>query len=255
MSKAIGKRVRIRADAQRGFSLLELLITVAILATVLSVVVSGVTQLQKSNTNQAVNVDLTQESRQFMDQAVQDLHQAGFPSVKMFDPATSAANPNLYAVGLVSISSTAIQYEGDVDGTGVSEVFLQLSPATGPCPCTLRRGAVSKASYANGATPAYYTEVDGVVNTNIFTAYDFAGNAIPLPCTPSGSAPTVCAGGSTPITNITNIGLLLNVQSSAPNPMNGAYTNVTVSTEARIKHESLLRRISISGVYQINGLQ
>lgn len=234
MSKAVVKLARIREGSQRGFSLLELLITLVVLVAVLGVVVSGVTELQKNNTSQAVNVDLTQESRQFMDQVVQDLHQAGFPSLAMFDLATSAANPNQYAVGLVSISSTAIQYEGDVDGTGVSEVFVQLSPAAGPCPCTLRRGAVSKALYAGGSAPTYYTEVDGVVNLNIFTAYDFAGNAIPLPCTPVGTATAICADGTTPITNIKNVGLLLNVQSKSPSPTNGAYTNLTVSTEAKI---------------------
>jgi prepilin-type N-terminal cleavage/methylation domain-containing protein len=227
--KAIGRLARIRQRSQGGFSLLELLLAIVILAVVMAVIVGGVTQLQKANTNQAVNVDLTQESRQFMDQVTQDLHQAGYPSVKMFDPATQAANPNGYAVGLVSISTTAIQYEGDVDGTGVSEVFVQLSPAGGPCPCTLRRGAVSKALYAGGTTPTYYTEVDGVNNLNIFTAYDKAGNSIALPC-----AATVCADGSSML-NIKDVGMLLNVKSNTPNPQTGVYTNVTMSTEAKIQ--------------------
>lgn len=227
--KAMENVAKLRGRSQRGFSLLELLFAIAILAVVVAVIVRGVTQLQKTNTSQAVNVDLTQESRQFMDQVVEDLHQVGFPSVNMFDPVTSAANPNLYAVGLVSISSTAIQYEGDVDGTGVSEVFVQLSPSGGPCPCTLRRGALSKALYAGGGAPTYYTEVDGVNNLNIFTAYDKAGNAIALPC-----AGTVCADGSS-MANIKDIGVLLNVRSNTPNPTNRAYTYLTMSTEAKIQ--------------------
>ena len=227
--KAIGRFARLRQHSQGGFSLLELLIAIVILAVVMAVIVGGVTQLQKTNTNNAVNVDLTQESRQFMDQVVEDLHEAGFPSVTMFDPATSAANPNLYAVGLVNVTSNSIQYEGDVDGTGVSEVFVQLSPAGGPCPCTLRRGAVSKALYAGGTTPTYYTEVDGVNNLNIFTAYDKSGNLIPLPC-----AATVCADGSSMV-NIKDIGVLLNVKSNVPNPTTGAYTFVTMSTESKVQ--------------------
>ena len=227
--QAIGRFARLRQHSEGGFSLLELLIAIAILAVVVAVIVSGVTQLQKTNTNNAVNVDLTQEARQFMDQVVEDLHEAGFPSVVMFDPATSAANPNRYAVGLVNVTSNSIQYEGDVDGTGVSEVFVQLSPAGGPCPCTLRRGAVSKALYAGGTTPTYYTEVDGVNNLNIFTAYDKAGNLIPLPC-----AATVCADGSSMV-NIKDIGVLLNVKSNVPNPTTGAYTYVTMSTESKVQ--------------------
>ena len=227
--KATGRFARIRQRSQGGFSLLELLIAIVILAIVVAVIVRGVTELQKANTNQAVNVDLTQESRQFVDQVVEDLHQAGFPSVTMYDAATSAGNPNLYAVGLVSISTWQIQYEGDVDGTGVSEVIVQLSPATGPCPCTLRRGAISKVLYAGGTLPTYYTEVDGVNNLNIFTAFDKAGNAVPLPC-----AAGVCADGSS-IANIKDIGVLLNVRSNVPNPINGSYSFVTMSTEAQVK--------------------
>jgi len=229
MEKAKEQSGTLRERTQQGFSLLELLITIAILAIVVAVIVSGVTQLQKTSTNQAVNVDLTQESRQFLDQVVEDLHQAGYPDISMFDLATSAANPNLYAVGLVSVSTTKIQYEGDVDGTGVSEVIVQLNPSGGPCPCTLQRGAISKTLYAGGTNPLYYTEVDGVNNLNIFTAYDKAGNVIPLPC-----AAGVCADGSS-IKNIKDIGILLNVRSNTPNVTTGAYTFVTMSTEAQLQ--------------------
>jgi hypothetical protein len=77
--------------------------------------------------------------------------------------------------------------------------------------------------------------VDGVVNVNIFTAYDFAGNAIPLPCTPVGTATAICADGTTPITDIKNIGILLKVQSKTANPTTGAYTNITIPTEVKIQ--------------------
>ena len=66
-----------------GFTLLELIISVAILTVVVGVVVQGLTKLQQRNTMEAVKVDLTQESREFMDQIVSDIHQAGFPSLKM----------------------------------------------------------------------------------------------------------------------------------------------------------------------------
>jgi len=220
--------IRIPRSRQRGFSLLELLIAVVILTFVIAVVVRGVTELQKSNSSQAVNIDLTQESRQFMDQVVEDLHQAGYPPPTMFDAATAAASPNSVANGLIEIHTNWIQYEGDVDGTGVSEIFVQLSPAGGPCPCTLRRGALSKVSYSGGSAPTYYTEVDGVMNLNVFTAYDKAGNTVALPCTAG-----VCADG-TAIQNVKDIGLLLNVRSAQVNPVNQNYSFITVSTEAKV---------------------
>jgi prepilin-type N-terminal cleavage/methylation domain-containing protein len=244
MAKAMKTSAKLRGRNQGGFSLLELLIAIVILAVVVAVIVKGVTQLQKTNTNQAVNVDLTQQSRQFMDQVVADLHQAGFPNSNMFDTATQllmapggclpgAAPQPCSAAGLVQVTSTQVQYEGDVDGTGVSEIFVQLSPTAGPCPCTLRRGAVSKVNYlATAAPPTYYTEVDGVMNLNIFTAYDKFGNVVALPC--GTATPGVCSDGSS-IRNIKNIGILLNVRSNTPNPQTGAYTNVTMSTEAKVQ--------------------
>jgi len=224
----------IRRTRQLGFSLLELLIVLVILVAVVGVVFRGVSKLQLNNTSQAVNLDLTQESRQFMDQVVQDLHHSGFPPPAMFDLATQAASPNSYASGLISISTTSLQYEGDVDGTGVSEVFVQLSPAAGPCPCSLRRGQVSKALWVGGTAPTYYTEVDGVMTVNVFIAYDFAGNTIALPCTPVGGAPAICADGTTPNKNIKDVGMLLNVRSGTQDSQTGAYTAITVSTEAKI---------------------
>ena len=66
---------------QGGFSLLELMVVLAILSVVLAVVMSGVTELQKKSSSETAKVDLTQQSRQFMDQIVKDLHHSGYPSV------------------------------------------------------------------------------------------------------------------------------------------------------------------------------
>jgi prepilin-type N-terminal cleavage/methylation domain-containing protein len=217
---------------QSGFSLLELMAVLAILSVVLAVVMSGVTELQKKSSSETAKVDLTQQSRQFMDQIVRDLHHAGYPSVKMFENAVAVANPTLYGNGLISISTGSLQFEGDVDGTGtVSEVFVQLVPAGGPCPCTLQRGAVSKQDWLAGLGPAYYTQVDDVMTPNVFTAILNDGTSVALPCTKVAG----CADG-TPMENITAVGLTLNVRTPTRDLTDRSFATVMMSSEAKINN-------------------
>jgi prepilin-type N-terminal cleavage/methylation domain-containing protein len=232
MMKLLGwnkRRVR-----QRGFTMIELMVSVAILTVVVGVVLEGLTRLMQRNTVETTKVDLTQESREFMDQIVNDIHQSGYPSAVMFDPASlvplptsTPINCTLYAqvaCGLVNVTPSSLQFEGDVDGTGtVSEIFIQLSPLNGPCPCTIQRGAVSKALSMGGTLPAYYTEVNNVNNTNIFQGYDNAGNNVPL------------LGG--PTNNLKAIEITLSVKANSPDT-NGIYPTITMSTSAKIHNSN-----------------
>src|SRR6266699_1449313 len=213
---------------QHGFTLLELMVSVTILSIVAGVVVSGLTSLVQRNQMETTKVDLTQESRQFMDQIVSDIHQSGFPSAKMFDPASlvPASNPfncNLYAqvaCGLVNVTPSSLQFEADVDGSGtVSEVFIQLNPLNGPCPCIIQRGTITKAQFQAGTIPFYYTEVNNVNNVNVFQGYDNAGNNVPL------------AGA--PVNNLAAIEITLNVQSPFPDSYR-IFPSITMSTGVKI---------------------
>jgi prepilin-type N-terminal cleavage/methylation domain-containing protein len=224
---------------QHGFSLIELMVSVAILTVVIGVVVQGVNTMQIRNTVEVNRVDLTQESREFMDQITNDMHQSGFPRIGMFDPATlaNAANcgvdPNV-ACGLVNISQNSIQFEGDVDGTGVSEEWIQLVQTNGPgalpCtapPCVIQRGTVLKASWLlTGTAPPYYAEVNNVMNTNIFTASDNMGNQI---------VPPAIAGNNAWQFNIKSIGITLYVRSSQVDPQTGVFPTVTMVSTVEIK--------------------
>jgi prepilin-type N-terminal cleavage/methylation domain-containing protein len=218
---------------QRGFSLLELLMVVVILSVVLGVVVQGSIRLQNRNAAETAKVDLTQQSRQFMDQIVKDLHHAGYPSVRMYDPATAAANPALFGLGLVSVSSNAIQFEGDVDGSGnVSVVFVQLNPLNGPCPCILQRGSVYKVDYLAGNLPKYYTQVDNVMNLNPFTAILNDGSTTQLPCSILLGG---CADGNA-MANIKTVGLTLNVRTGTASNEDKTFPTITMSSEAKINN-------------------
>jgi len=211
-----------RRKAQRGFSLLELMVAVSILTTVIGVVTTGIMDIEKKSASDVNKVGLAQESRQFMDQILRDLRQAGYPSLAMFDPASGVtASSSNVAVGLISFSSTAIQFEGDIDGSGVSEVYLQVVPATGSCPCIVQRGTVLKSV---GGTPAYYTELDNVMSQNIFTAYNYNG--------------TVWDPASETVDLIKNIGVTLYVQSPQPdfNDKSVTYPTTTMVSAVRINN-------------------
>ena len=211
-----------RRKAQRGFSLLELMVAVSILTTVIGVVTTGIMDIEKKSASDVNKVGLAQESRQFMDQILRDLRQTGYPSLAMFDPASGVtASSSNVARGLISFSSTAIQFEGDIDGSGVSEVYIQVVPATGSCPCIVQRGTVLKSV---GGTPAYYTELDNVMNQNIFTAFNYDG--------------TAWDSATESIDLIKNIGITLYVQSPQPdfNQKSITYPTTTMVSAVRINN-------------------
>jgi prepilin-type N-terminal cleavage/methylation domain-containing protein len=156
-----------RALNEQGFSLLEMVIALSLLTVVLGVAVDGISQMMRRNTSESGKVDTVQETRDFVDQMVRDIHDVGFPPPRLVNGApTCVGNANI-SCGLVSYSPTAIQYEGDLDGSGtVYEVYMQLLvPASGNCPCTLQRGVVTKAQALGGTLPTYFTEVNGVLNS------------------------------------------------------------------------------------------
>jgi prepilin-type N-terminal cleavage/methylation domain-containing protein len=239
---------------KRGFSLLEMMISILILTVVMAVAIDGIMQMEQRKATENSKMDLVSESREFMDQIVNDIHQSGYPTSRMFDPAALAAAPcpaflaaqlvigvtnycppnmgiGVGGNGLNSVSTTAIQFEADVDGTGVSEVFIQLAqsnganaPACTAPPCIIQRGTISKQSWLNGNNPLYYTELSDVMNTNVFAAYDNGGNAVTLPATTQ-------AG----LVNITDIGITLNVKAIAPDPRSGLYPTATMISDAKIR--------------------
>jgi prepilin-type N-terminal cleavage/methylation domain-containing protein len=168
---------------EAGFSLLELMLVVAILTIVLGAVFNGMDQVTKRSQVEQTKVDLTQAGREFVDEFERDVHQAGYPNCRMVatagaaascptDPVTNlfpaavAAN-TLVAVGLVHVDSTQVVFEGDVDGSGtVSTVKYQLVdsagnyPPTGTCPCKVQRSQVLK-----GQPAKWSMELENVVNS------------------------------------------------------------------------------------------
>ncbi|HEV2020931.1 MAG TPA: prepilin-type N-terminal cleavage/methylation domain-containing protein [Terriglobales bacterium] len=173
-----------RVRRQQGFSLIELLTVVVILMLVTGVVFQQIDMVQKRYRTEGVKLDLTQESREFLDQMVRDLHTAGYPNKRMYITALVTNNDNRNAVGLVQLTSTSLWFEGDVDGDGqVDSIQYQLRPNAGSCPCTLRRSQVVK---TNGVAPLaqatnFNMEVSDVVNSA--GLYTISGNSVLAPGT------------------------------------------------------------------------
>lgn len=164
-----------RRKGQSGFSLLEMMVVLFVLSAVMAVVFTQINQVQKRYRTEEMKLDLTQESREFMDQIVRDMHSVGYPTKKMFGSSmlgTPPENDSKVAVGLVKIAYDELWFEGDVDGDGTVEVidYKLDTDASNPgyCPCRIRRSQVPK---ANATAPtsqnytAYNMELSNVVNS------------------------------------------------------------------------------------------
>ncbi len=192
----------IRRARMQGFSLLELLVVVAILTLVMGAIFQQVNQVQKRYRTEESKLDVSQESREFLDQIIRDVRQAGYPGPKMYQPTPLPGallspwqNDARAAAGLVSFSYTDLWFEADVDGDGqVESVRYTLQPGPGnTCPCRLRRSQVPK---LNATAPmaqftSYSTGLNDVINSagagggGVLGAYTIAGS-------------TPMAGGMTP---------------------------------------------------------
>jgi hypothetical protein len=122
-------------------------------------------------------------------------------------------------------------FEGDVDGSGiVSVVHYHLSNTGTNCPC-LQRSQLPKINASPLAqTPAVYqVEVQGVQNTNIFTAYNNGVVVNPLPVTISTNT------GAT-IASVDTVEAMLTLQSPNIDPQTHQKPVTTLVTTVRLNN-------------------
>src|ERR1700727_2284019 len=147
----------LRNNGARGFTLLEMLISLLILAVVSGAVFAQINRMQQRSSSEAIKVDMSQQARDFLDQTVRDLHMSGYPNATMY--SNPLAFPSKVAAGLVSVSPTQILMEGDVNNDGtvysVQINYVAADPSDPACPC-IRRSAVAKidaSSFNQPTTP------------------------------------------------------------------------------------------------------
>jgi prepilin-type N-terminal cleavage/methylation domain-containing protein len=224
--------------SMRGFSLIELMISIVILMIVVGGIFGVIDVVnQRSHTEQA-KLDMFQEAREFMDQMSRDLHQAGYPSPRHFLEDVLTADPLVNdeknAVGIVKVADGDLWFEGDVDGTGVVSVVryhLDTSTTNG-CPC-LRRSQLPKIEGApldGQSTEVYQIQVQGVENTDIFAAYTrgTTGTPITLPIDFS-------ANGAT-IASVDTVKATLSLRSPVADPKTGQRPTTTLVMTAKLNN-------------------
>jgi prepilin-type N-terminal cleavage/methylation domain-containing protein len=174
------------AVKQRGFSLLELLLVIAILSLIVGAVFSQMSDAQRRLNAEETKLGDFQEARDFVDQFFRDINQAGSPNIRMFDPSSiTFASPNVndsrLAVGLVSIASNSVAFEGAVNGNGTVQSVVYQVNGSGTCSLCLQRSQVDKitaSSVTGQSTPNWGTEINDVISTAIFRYYQYDGTEI-----------------------------------------------------------------------------
>lgn len=203
-----------RHNPQRGFSLIELMIVIAVLVVVTGGIFSQINTAQQRMYTEQNRVDNFGEARDFVDQFFRDINQIGYPNGRMVSFAvTPNSSDSRLAVGLVKIDNNAIWFEGDIDGSGVVQSVQYKVNGSGACALCLQRSAIPK---VNGTAPllqtatVWGTEVNDVISNPIFTYFDNTGAQI-LPA----SLPADIAANPGVLAIVKTIHINLTIQNNA----------------------------------------
>lgn len=224
----------------RGYTLLELLIVLAILVTVTGAVFEQINAMQKKAGSAAAKLDMNQQAREFLDQTVRDLHMAGYPGASMY--SNPSLHPSQVAAGLVRVSPTEILLEGDVNNDGnvysVDISYVASDPNDSTCPC-IRRSAQAKVDADSFSQPfnPNYTETQrvfppgtgaGQSGENLFAYYDQNGNAIDV-----GSGVDIRTAPAL-IATIKTVKINLSLLTNQRDPASGGFISTSMSATSRL---------------------
>lgn len=238
-----------KTGKQRGFSLVELLIVILILTIVMGVSMQQIAIIQQRYRAEEAKTDTFQTAREFMDQMVRDIHNAGFPNVKMYKAGSlgsdyAAASTSQYnGVGLVFVSPTQVQFEGDIDGDGVvdSVSYTLVTSTSGSgrsgCPCVIRSSVAKADGVAPTAqTPSFNTQVEHVTSASLFSYFDSTGNQVTVPSagyTRTNFDPYRNPGGD-PVATILTVKIALTVEGATADPKTGIKPTVSLNSTAQV---------------------
>lgn len=240
LSPRLLRRTNAKNKATAGFTLIEMLISLAILVIVTGAVFQQINSMQKKSASEAENVDLTQQSREFINQTVRDLHMSGFPGPGMY--SSPVVHASMVANGLVKVSSTEILMEGDVNNDGTVEsvdiLYVASDPNDPNCPC-IRRSAqpkIDQDSFHQGLNP-YYTETQQVfppsqAGEDLFSYYDQNGNPVDLSTYADISTPQGIAN----LAAIKTVKINLSILTNQRDPQTGGFLRTSMSASSRLSY-------------------
>ena len=211
-------------SSARGFSLIELMVGILVMMIVVGGIFGVIDVVNQRSSTEQAKLDMFQEAREFMDQMSRDLHQAGYPNPRNYLEtgaltASPVTNDPKNAVGIVKVDEGDLWFEGDVDGGGlVSVVRYHLDTSTTDgCPC-LRRSQLQKISgnpLSGQTTEVYQVQVQGVQNTDIFSAYTRGTTGVPI------SLPVDFNSNGATVAGIDTIKATLSLRSPVIDPKTG----------------------------------
>src|SRR5437763_14604863 len=116
-----------RVHADKGFSLIEMMVVLAIISIIMASVFKSIDLTQRTSRSQQVKLDLTQQAREFVDQLTRDLRSAGYPyqrnmaglTTDPHNPAYKFGDPTdpYNAPGLHYVDKRSMWFAGNVDDT------------------------------------------------------------------------------------------------------------------------------------------
>jgi prepilin-type N-terminal cleavage/methylation domain-containing protein len=190
---------KVGRSRQAGFSLIELMLVIAILSLIVAAVFSQLGIAQQRLAAEENRLDDFQQARDFVDQFFRDINQIGTPNARMFDTtqtftpslttqtsyswADTHINDSRFAVGLVKIDNNEIRFEGSMNGSGTVQSLIYKVNGSGSCSACMQRSQADKVSGDPliGQNTNWGTEVNDVVTTAVFTYYQYDGTKITIP--------------------------------------------------------------------------
>lgn len=164
-------------SSERGFSLLELLIVLAVFSLILGGLFSSAKNAQARYSFEQDILDSQQSARSAVDMMSREIRQAGFPKIGYYDTALgwNSSNSDKVAAGFITVGSTQMGFEGDINEDGIVELVEYRLNGT-----VLERSAVAKP--AGGGTPtSSFIPLANNIRTLTFNYFDTNGNSTTTP--------------------------------------------------------------------------